>query len=112
MIDQDLRQLVNGLWASGAEAIAINGHRISSRTAIRGAGAAITVDYVSLTRPYRVEVIGDRGSLPAVFSRTEGGRWWAYLKQNYGMKYDITTADQLTLPADPTLKLNWAEPPK
>ena len=34
-----------------AEAIDINGHRLSNLTAIRSAGDAITVDYRSLTRP-------------------------------------------------------------
>ena len=34
----DLQILVNGLWESGAEAISVNGHRLSTLTAIRGAG--------------------------------------------------------------------------
>lgn len=46
IVDQDLRQVANGLWLAGAEAISINGHRLSARTAIRQAGAAI-VDYRS-----------------------------------------------------------------
>lgn len=112
VIDQDLRQLVNGLWTAGAEAIAINGHRVTTRTAIRGAGSAITVDYVSLTRPYRIEVIGDPSAMPAALSRSAGGQWWSYLKQNYAMRYEVTTATELTLPADPTLTLEVAKPPK
>lgn len=55
VVDVDLRQAVNGLWQAGAEAIAVNGHRLSSRTAIRGAGDAITVDYRSLTQPYHIK---------------------------------------------------------
>ena len=43
--DVDLQILTNGLWQAGAEAVAINGHRLSALTAIRGAGEAITVDY-------------------------------------------------------------------
>ncbi|MGJ6979097.1 DUF881 domain-containing protein [Aestuariimicrobium soli] len=108
VVDTDLRRLVNSLWEAGAEAIAINGHRISTRTAIRGAGTAITVDYVSLNRPYRVEVIGDPKTMPARFSGTTGGQLWDLLKQNYGMRYEITTADRLALPADPGLGLRTA----
>lgn len=44
LLDVDLQQLVNGLWTAGAEAISVNGHRLTSLTAIRGAGSAITVD--------------------------------------------------------------------
>ena len=36
--------LVNGLWQAGAEAISINGQRLTSTSAIRFAGQAILVD--------------------------------------------------------------------
>lgn len=112
VIDQDLRQMVNGLWAAGAEAIAINGHRLSARTAIRGAGSAITVDYTSLTRPYTVEAIGDPQQLPVRWAATSGSTWWDYLKQNYGMRYDTSGRDNLHLPADPGLGVQKAGPLK
>ncbi|HSN43225.1 MAG TPA: DUF881 domain-containing protein [Propionibacteriaceae bacterium] len=108
VLDQDLRQLVNGLWAAGAEAVAINGHRITTRTAIREAGSAITVDYRSLDRPYRVEAIGDPNRLPADFAATTGGAWWAYLNDNYGLTFELESSDSLTLPADPGLGLSVA----
>ncbi|WP_040438023.1 DUF881 domain-containing protein [Aestuariimicrobium kwangyangense] len=109
VVDTDLRRLVNSLWQVGAEAIAINGHRITSRTAIRGAGTAITVDYVSLNRPYRVEAIGDPKTMPARFNSTPGGGLWNLLKQNYGMRYDLSTSESLTLPADAGLGLRTAK---
>lgn len=112
VVDQDLRQLVNGLWTAGAEAIAINGHRLSARTAIRGAGNAITVDYASLTRPYTVEAIGDPATLAARLTETDGGRWWIYLEQNYGMRYEIGTARSIVLEPDPGLRAQKARPVK
>ena len=36
--DPDLQKLVNGLWQAGAEAISINGQRLTNLTAIRHAG--------------------------------------------------------------------------
>ena len=107
--DEDLRQLVNGAWEAGAEGIAINGHRLTTRTAIRSAGSAITVDYRSLLRPYRVEAIGDPKTLPARFANTPGGTWWADAKSNYGLAYDVSTATSLTLPADPGLTVTTAQ---
>jgi uncharacterized protein YlxW (UPF0749 family) len=109
VVDVDLRQAVNGLWKAGAEAIAVNGHRLSSRTAIRGAGDAITVDYRSLTQPYRIEAIGDPDGLLRAFPGTGGGAWWAYLKQNYRIRYDLSSAGSLRLEADPGLGLRVAE---
>lgn len=106
--DVDLRQLVNGLWQAGAEAVAINGHRLSARTAIRSAGAAITVDYTSLLRPYRVDVIGDPRTLEARFAQTAGGAWWADAKGNYGLRYEVQGARSLRLEADPGLTVTRA----
>lgn len=109
--DEDLRQLTNGLWQAGAEAIAINGHRLSSRTAIRSAGSAITVDYRSLLRPYRIEAIGDPLTLAARFVDTSGGSWWADAKASYGLVYDVNSSSSLTLPADPGLSVTAAQRP-
>lgn len=108
VLDVDLQQLVNGLWAAGAEAISINGHRLSALTAIRGAGDAITVDYRSLTHPYRIEAIGDPDSLQARFVESSGGQWWNSLKQIFSMRYDLAPAKQLTLEADPGMVLRHA----
>jgi uncharacterized protein YlxW (UPF0749 family) len=106
--DVDLQILANGLWLAGAEAVAINGHRLSALTAIRGAGEAITVDFRSLARPYRVEAIGDARTLEARFVESTGGVWWNQLAQNQGFGYKIQAADQLTLPADTGLRLRHA----
>ena len=108
VLDLDLQILVNGLWQAGAEAVAINGHRLSTLTAIRSAGDAITVDYRSLNRPYRVEAIGDRRTMPAVFAESAAGAWWHDLAQSRGMRFEVTDASELELPADPGLTLRWA----
>ncbi len=107
--DLDLQILTNGLWQAGAEAVAINGHRLSALTAIRGAGEAITVDFRSLTRPYRVEAIGDARTLQARFVESGGGAWWNELAQNQKLRYDTTLAAELTLPADDGLGLRYAK---
>lgn len=100
VVDLDLQQLVNGLWYAGAEAVAINGHRVSSRTAIRGAGDAVTVNYVSLTGPYKVEAIGDPRTLEARFAQSQGGHWWDYLRQNYGLGFSMSQSRDLHLEGD------------
>ena len=108
VLDNDLQMLVNGLWSAGAEAIAVNGHRVSTLTAVRSAGDAITVNYRSLTRPYRVEVIGNPQTLAARFADSHGGQLWQGLAQNYQMRFDVGTSERLTLRADPSLALTHA----
>ena len=109
LVDADLRMIVNGLWASGAEALAVNGHRLSSRTPIRNAGDAITVDYRSLTAPYVVEAIGDPRALTATFASSEGGVWVAGLVEHYGIGWSSSAEQELNLGADPGLRLDRAE---
>lgn len=101
VLDVDLQVLVNGLWQAGAEAIQINGQRITALTAIREAGQAITVNYRSLTPPYTVQAIGDPQTLQARLLDTSAGPWWNALKQNQGMRYDVRTADRLDLAGVP-----------
>jgi uncharacterized protein YlxW (UPF0749 family) len=108
VLDIDLQVLANGLWEAGAEAVSINGHRLSSLTAIRSAGDAITVDYRSLTRPYRVEAIGDPRTLQARFVESSAGAWWNDLAQNRRMRFEISDVKQLDLAADPGMVLRHA----
>ncbi len=106
VLDEDLQKLVNALWASGAEAISINGQRLSNLSAIRTAGSAITVNFVSLSRPYTVLAVGDTDTMPARFIDTEHGRDWLDLRAVYGLELDMTAQDSLRLPAAPTRRLS------
>lgn len=106
--DTDLQVLVNGLWLAGAEEIAINGERITTLTAIRTAGSAITVNYRSLARPYVVEAIGDAGSIPSRFAENSSGAAWLDLQQQVGLKFSMTTVTSLTLKGTSTPALRFA----
>lgn len=101
VLDVDLQILVNGLWQAGAEAVQINDQRITNLTAIREAGQAITVNYRSLTPPYTVRAIGDSRTLQARLLETRAGPWWNALKQNQGMRYDVSDSDRLDLDGVP-----------
>jgi uncharacterized protein YlxW (UPF0749 family) len=108
VLDEDLQRLVNGLWVAGAEAVAVNGERLTSLSAVRGAGEAITVNFHSLRRPYVVQAIGDPDDLPARFVESAGGTWWLNLESVYQLRFDMTSEDSLTLPAVPTPSLRHA----
>lgn len=110
VFDEDLVRLVNGLWESGAEAVAINGKRLTTQTAIRNAGSAITVDYVSLNPPYVVEAIGDPVSMQNRFARTSAAVWWKFISDNYGISFVLRDAGgDLELPSDPGMAVRYAE---
>jgi uncharacterized protein YlxW (UPF0749 family) len=105
VLDSDLQNLVNGLWGAGAEAISINGQRLTNLSTIRLAGGAITVNSRSLRRPYVVSAIGDPNTLPARFAETTSGQAWLDLQREVGLQLTITTAEDLRLPgADVSLR--------
>ena len=110
VIARDLQIIVNGLWQAGAEAISVNGHRLTSRAAIRFAGAAILVDYRPLTRPYVITAIGDPGALNADFAAGDGGSYLKSLEANYKIRGEIKERDSVVVPGEPALSLRMAKP--
>jgi uncharacterized protein YlxW (UPF0749 family) len=112
VLDTDLQKLVNGLWVSGAEAVAINGQRLTTLSSIRVAGGAITVNLRSLSRPYVVTALGDPEQLPARFVDSDGGTWWLNLRSVYRLRFDMTTEESLTVPAAPPVALRHARTPR
>jgi len=56
--DFDIRNFVNELVASGAEAVAVNDQRIIANTPIRCVGGPIRVNDADMTPPYRIAAIG------------------------------------------------------
>ena len=109
--DVDLQVLVNGLWAAGAEAVAINGQRVAATTAIRSAGSAVLVDLVPLVGPYTVEAIGDAADLQTKLARSTAGQHTAMLHATYGIGVDITSQPKLALPASGATSLRAAAVP-
>lgn len=98
VLDSDLQKLVNGLWEAGAEAIAVNGQRLTNLSTIRLAGGAITVNARSLRRPYIVTAIGNQDTLPARFAETSSGQAWLDLQREVGLRLSITPVSSLRLP--------------
>ncbi|MEU2348449.1 DUF881 domain-containing protein [Modestobacter sp. NPDC049651] len=108
--DRDLQQVVNALWASGAEAVSINGQRLGATTTIRQAGSAILVDFRPLTSPYRVQAIGDQETLYNRFLVSPGARYVADLSKRYGLKFTVGRDKDLSLPAGSAPELRSARP--
>lgn len=99
--DTDLRLLVNGLFAAGAEAIAVNGQRITATTAIRTSGRAIEVNFIGIEAPFKVEAIGDTRTLAARLAETTTGQNFASNAELYDFDFPVDNVDDLSLPAAP-----------
>jgi uncharacterized protein YlxW (UPF0749 family) len=112
VLDSDLQKIVNALWAAGAEAVSINGERLTALSAIRHAGQAITVNYHSLTRPYRILAIGDVDTLPTRFADSTTGPAWLDLQREVGLQFSMRTQKSLRLPAAAVPLFRYVDTPQ
>ncbi|MFI6556438.1 DUF881 domain-containing protein [Streptomyces griseus] len=108
--DRDMQRVVNGLWESGAEAIAINGQRLTALSAIRAAGDAILVDNRPLVPPYTVLAVGDGKELATAFRDSADGQYLQALKESFDIRTSISDQAKVQLPAAPSLIVRTAEP--
>ncbi|MFC9249674.1 DUF881 domain-containing protein [Streptomyces sp. NPDC057136] len=108
--DRDMQRVVNGLWQSGAEAVAINGQRLTALSAIRAAGDAILVDNRPLVPPYTVLAVGDGKRLSTAFQDSADGQYLHALQESFDIRTSISDQEKLRLPAAPSLIVRTAEP--
>jgi uncharacterized protein YlxW (UPF0749 family) len=107
--DTDLQVATNALWAAGAEAIAVNGQRLTATSTIRQAGEAILVDLRPVTTPYQVVAIGPE-DLAGTFREGPAGRFFRALNTKFGISYDVTDVKNVTLDAATEPNLRQAVP--
>lgn len=106
--DRDMQKIVNGLWQSGAEAVSINGQRLTALSAIRAAGDAILVDNRPLVPPYEVLAVGDKKRLGTAFQDSADGQYLHVLQENYGIRSTLSPMDEVRLPAASSLTVRTA----
>ncbi|MGW1625337.1 DUF881 domain-containing protein [Streptomyces sp. NPDC002172] len=108
--DHDMQRVVNGLWAAGAEAVSINGQRLTALSAIRAAGDAILVDNRPLVPPYTVLAVGDGEKLGSRFQDSPDGLYLHALEENFDIRAALSTESDVRLPAAPSVIVRTAQP--
>jgi len=94
--DSDIQLLVNALWASGAESIAINEGRLTSTSAIRSAGDAILVNYRPLLPPFVISAIGDK-DLKARLTKHPDYIDLEFVVKTYGLGFNVSENKEITM---------------
>src|SRR5665648_470710 len=61
--EQYIRGIFNALWIGGAEAIAINGQRVTTNTEVFCSGSYIKINGTRQMPPYVIDAIGDESDL-------------------------------------------------
>lgn len=111
ILDRDVQLLVNDLWAAGAEAISIGGVRLQPRSAIRQAGGSILVDNRPVFWPITIEAIGDPSGLQVKLIGSPGYGRFSTFAQLYGITFDVSAQQDLSLPGGSGADLLFAAPP-
>lgn len=108
--DRDLQDVVNALWLAGAEAMTVNGLRLTAQTAIRSAGEAVLVDFRPLSPPYVVRAVGDVDRMEPAFVDGPTARRFQTWTSLYGLGFTISRAKDLRLPAAAAPDIRLARP--
>jgi uncharacterized protein YlxW (UPF0749 family) len=108
---RDLRSVVEELWAAGAEAIAINGERITPTTAIIDVGPSILVNAAYLAGPYQVTALGPDDLYPRLGTSAGFVDLIRTRAQGFGIQVKIAEPESVDIPAFAgTVTLRYARP--
>ncbi|RXT15011.1 DUF881 domain-containing protein [Ammoniphilus sp. CFH 90114] len=95
IFDDDIRYIVNELFGAGAQAISINGNRMTPTTSIRNVGNDIQVDTKVIKLPYDIRVIGDPEVLESALKLKGFEEYFNIINKKITMK----KLDKLLIPA-------------
>lgn len=96
---QDIEAVINALWAGGAEAMAIQGQRIVSTSAIRCVGNVLLLHGQVYSPPYEISAVGEVETMRAALDASPAVsvyREWAHA---VGLGWSVQGPVSLDLPA-------------
>ena len=106
--DSDILLVINELKAAGAEAVSVNGQRITSNTEIRCVGPVIQINGIRLTAPFKISAIGSPNTL-ANSLKLRGGIVDTITSANIDV--NIEMVQQITIPKyEKVIEYKYASP--
>jgi len=93
---QDVQAVVNALWRAGAEAVAVNGQRVVSTSAVECVGNTLLLDGTISSPPYVAVGVGaaqDRFESDPLVIELHA------LAATYGLRFDVSGLDDATVAA-------------
>jgi uncharacterized protein YlxW (UPF0749 family) len=107
----DVQAVVNAVWASGADGVAIMGKRLVATSAVRCVGNVLLLQGRTYSPPFVVTAIGNGA---AVRAQLAASREVAILQQavdSYGLTFSVRDRAAVALPAyDGPLSMTYATP--
>ena len=109
---QDVQDLVNLLFAQGAEGVAVNGRRITPLTAFSGTAGQVVIDQgPPLSSPLRVVAVGDRNRMETALGDPSSLPDIRARMVQFQLRLTFTGSPDLPLPAyDSSLQIPHVSP--
>ena len=89
--ERDIQTVVNALWSAGAEAVAVNGERLTMRSAVRCAGNTLLLHGRVHSPPYRISAIGDARAIGGTLTAQPGMDRLLDAVAAFGIRFDVET---------------------
>jgi len=96
---QDIEDVMNALWSGGAEAMTVQGARITAGTVVRCIGNVILIDGTSYSPPYRIAAIGDPDRLEDTLEADPRIQIYRQYVARYGLGWSVKSSDGLEFDA-------------
>ncbi|MBN7774241.1 DUF881 domain-containing protein [Clostridium aminobutyricum] len=94
--DMDIVMIINELHKSGAEAISVNGQRITPNTSITCSGYTVRINGEVYARPFRIKAIGDGKRMAAALVDPIG---YGTSLKNWGVQFQVKLSDDIRIDA-------------
>ena len=108
---RDLRTMVEELWIAGAEAIAINGERVTPTTAIIEIGGVVLANSAYLAPPYQVTAMGPENLYEDLTASPGFADFVRARQDGYGIRIGYADPPEVDIPAFAgTVTLRHARP--
>ena len=95
---QDIQAVVNALWRGGAEAMTLQGQRVTVLTGIKCVGNTVLLHGVPHAPPYVITAIGDPAVLEEALADSETLRIYREYAGVYRLGYEERREEDVTLP--------------
>ena len=96
---QDVLAVVEELWLAGAEAVAVNGERVTSSTAVVDIGGSVLVNSAYLAPPYDVKAIGPAPMYDTLLASPGFVDFVRSRSETFGIGISYAVLDQVDLDA-------------
>ena len=108
---QDIQAVADALWAGGAEAMTIQGQRVTARTGIKCVGNTVVLHGIPYAPPYVLVAIGDQARLEASLTASRSLAIYRQYADAYGLVYQQRRLPNAVLPAyTGSVDVQYAEP--